>query len=85
MLSKLLRRLIGLAAVTAVILAAHMTTASAADPVKIKFILNWKWQGPQAWFFIAEDKGWFKEEGLDVQFDQGSGSAAAVTLLLPLS
>jgi NitT/TauT family transport system substrate-binding protein len=79
MLTTLLRRLTGIAAVAAVVFAAHMTAASAADPVKIKFILNWKWQGPQAWFFIAEDKGWFKEEGLDVQLDQGSGSAAAVT------
>ena len=83
MLTKLVRRLIGLAAAAAVILAAHMTTAvttaQAAEPVKIKFILNWKWQGPQAWFFIAQDKGWFKEAGLDVQLDQGSGSAAAVT------
>ncbi len=77
--TKLVRRVICLAAVAAVILAAHVTTASAADPVKIKFVLNWKWQGPQAWFFIAQDKGWFKEEGLDVQLDQGSGSAAAVT------
>jgi len=79
MATKLVRRLIGLAAMAAVISVAHMSTASAADPVKIKFILNWKWQGPQAWFFVAQDKGWFKDEGLDVQFDQGSGSAAAVT------
>ena len=79
MSTKLVRRLICLAAVAGVIMATHVTIASAADPIKIKFILNWKWQGPQAWFFIAQDKGWFKEEGLDVQLDQGSGSAAAVT------
>ncbi|MCZ6604964.1 MAG: ABC transporter substrate-binding protein [Alphaproteobacteria bacterium] len=77
--TKLICRLIGLAAVAAVALTGTMTAASTADPVKIKFILNWKWQGPQAWFFIADDKGWFKDEGLDVQLDQGSGSAAAVT------
>lgn len=77
--TKFVRRLICLMAVVAVIMAAQVTTASAADPVKIKFILNWKWQGPQAWFFVAHDKGWFKDEGLDVQLDQGSGSAAAVT------
>jgi len=59
--------------------ATYTEDVQAAEPVKIKFILNWKWQGPQAWFFIAQDKGWFKEEGVEVQFDQGSGSAAAVT------
>ena len=46
---------------------------------RIKFILNWKYQGPQAWFFLAQDKGYFKAEGLDVEFDQGDGSGAAIT------
>jgi NitT/TauT family transport system substrate-binding protein len=55
------------------------TAAHAADPVKIRFVLNWKYQGPQAWFFVAEDKGYFKTEGLEVQMDQGEGSGAAVT------
>ena len=79
MLSSARFRLIGLAVVALAMFAAFASAAQAADPVKIKFILNWKWQGPQAWFFIAQDKGWFKEAGLDVQLDQGSGSAAAVT------
>jgi hypothetical protein len=30
---------------------------------KIKMVLNWKYQGPQAWFFMAQDKGYFKAEG----------------------
>jgi NitT/TauT family transport system substrate-binding protein len=41
-------------------------------------VLNWKYQGPQGWFFVAEDKGYFKAEGLEVTIDQGDGSAAAV-------
>jgi NitT/TauT family transport system substrate-binding protein len=55
------------------------TAVHAADPVKIRFVLNWKYQGPQAWFFVAQYKGYFKAEGLDVQMDQGEGSGAAVT------
>ena len=50
----------------------------AAAQTKLKFVLNWKYQGPQGWFFLAEDKGYFKAEGLEVQIDQGDGSAAAV-------
>jgi NitT/TauT family transport system substrate-binding protein len=46
---------------------------------KIKMVLNWKYQGPQAWFFIAQDKGYFKAEGLDVEIDQGEGSSASIT------
>src|SRR5690349_25115991 len=66
----------------AVLCAAAMSFATAsyaADPVKIRFVLNWKYQGPQAWFFVAQDKGYFKAEGLDVQMDQGEASGAAVT------
>ena len=53
---------------------APVTTAQS----KIKMVLNWKYQGPQAWFFIAQDKGYFKAEGLDVEIDQGEGSAASI-------
>src|SRR5262245_55198934 len=32
-------------------------------------------------FFLAEDKGYYKAEGLEVQLDQGNGSGAAVPLV----
>ena len=44
---------------------------------KIKLVLNWKYEGPQGMFFLAQDRGYFKQEGLDVSFDQGNGSGAA--------
>src|SRR5258706_2533836 len=53
------------------------TSALAQAPTKVKFILNWKYYGPQAWFFLAQDKGYFKAEGLEVDFDQGEGSPGA--------
>lgn len=51
----------------------------AAAQTKIKIVMAWKYNGTQAWFFLAQEKGYFKAEGLDVQIDQGDGSAAAVT------
>jgi NitT/TauT family transport system substrate-binding protein len=48
---------------------------------KLKFVLNWKYQGPQGWFFLSEDRGHFKAEGLDVTMDQGNGSGAGVPLV----
>jgi NitT/TauT family transport system substrate-binding protein len=72
-LSRRLALLAGIAAVGA----AFASPASAQT--KLKMILNWKYQGPQALFFIAQDKGYFKAEGLDVEMDQGEGSAAAIT------
>src|SRR5581483_3786426 len=44
-------------------------------------VLNWKYQGPQGWFFLADDRGYFKAEGIEVVMDQGNGSGAAVPLV----
>ncbi len=52
--------------------------AAAMAQTKIKMVLNWKYEGAQSWFFLAQDKGYFKEEGLDVEIDQGEGSSASI-------
>jgi NitT/TauT family transport system substrate-binding protein len=53
----------------------HTATAE----TDINFTLDWKYQGPTAAFIVAEEKGYFDEEGLDVSIDSGNGSAGAVT------
>lgn len=67
-------------ALTLSLAAGTFAVAEAAD-TKIKLVLNWKYEGPQGMFFLAEDRGYFKQEGLDVTFDQGNGSGAAVPLV----
>lgn len=64
----------------AVLSACAMALAAvpASAQTAIKVVLNWKYEGPQAWFFLAQDKGYFKAEGLDVEIDQGEGSAASI-------
>ncbi|MDM0001846.1 ABC transporter substrate-binding protein [Variovorax sp. J22P240] len=59
-------------------LALALAALPSAAQVPIKVVLNWKYEGPQSWFFLAQDKGYFKEEGLDVTIDQGEGSAASI-------
>ena len=66
-------------AVAVLVALAACANAWSQAPTKIKFILNWKYYGPQAWFFLAQDKGYFKAEGLEVEFDQGDGSPGAPT------
>lgn len=60
-------------------LSAFPKPAIASTPTRLKMILNWRYQGPQSWFFLAQDNGYFAEAGLEVEIDQGSGSGAAVT------
>lgn len=48
----------------------------------IKFTLGWKTQGSDAPYFVARDKGYFREAGLDVTIDQGEGSGATVTRIM---
>lgn len=55
-----------------------MLPLGANAQTRIKMVLNWKYEGAQAWFFLAQDKGYFKAEGLDVEIDQGEGSAASI-------
>src|SRR5262245_15068947 len=60
-------------------LALSVVSAAAQEPTKIRFTLDWKYQGIHAYVFWAQEKGYFKAEGLEVDIDQGTGSAATVT------
>jgi NitT/TauT family transport system substrate-binding protein len=65
-------------AIAALGMLAVAAPAPAAAETKLKMVLNWKYQGPQGWFMLAEDRGYYKGEGIDIVIDQGDGSAAAV-------
>jgi NitT/TauT family transport system substrate-binding protein len=70
-----------LALTGAIALALPVATGPAQAQTKLKLVLNWKYQGPQGMFFLAEDRGYFKAEGIEITIDQGNGSGAAVPLV----
>lgn len=44
----------------------------------VPFALDWKFEGPAAPYFVAIDKGYFGDEGLDVEVSAGFGSLDAI-------
>lgn len=47
----------------------------------LRMLLNTAVSGPQAWFYLAQDKGYLAEEGLDVAFTPGGGAYTAAPRL----
>lgn len=50
----------------------------AAAETKVKFVLDWAFQGIHGMFTLAEDNGHFAKEGLSVKIDRGYGSGDAI-------
>ena len=78
------RRLLQKSAVAAGALALSLEplrarAASSLTPVTMA--LDWVYQGPNDGFMIAQDKGFYREAGLDVAITSGKGSAATAQLV----
>jgi NitT/TauT family transport system substrate-binding protein len=56
------------------------TAAQAADTVSLRF--SWKLKGEYAPLFVAREKGYFAEQGLDVVLSEGAGPTAAFASLM---
>jgi NitT/TauT family transport system substrate-binding protein len=75
-------RTIETAALAVVALAATgIAPAPSQTLAKVPITLNWKFYGVHGCLFLAQDKGYFAKEGLEVTLDAGDGSANVVNRL----
>lgn len=64
---------------TLILLAAALFAgAASAQTIPVRFALDWRFEGPAAPYFVAIDKGYYKDEGLEVTIDPGSGSVEGI-------
>lgn len=54
--------------------AVALTASAAAAQTDVNFSLDWAFQGPQAPYLLALERGYFADEGLNVTMDRGYGS-----------
>jgi len=78
------RRFLKSSTLTAGILASPLAPwrARAAGPLKqVTLTLDWLYQGPNAGFLLAHEKGFYQDAGLDVAITAGKGSASTAQLI----
>jgi NitT/TauT family transport system substrate-binding protein len=67
--------------VVAALLVGMHGQATAQSLARVPITLNWKFYGVHGCIFLAQDRGYFTQQGLDVTLDAGDGSANVVNRL----
>jgi NitT/TauT family transport system substrate-binding protein len=72
---------IGNAARAALVGIAAVAAAAPAAATDVKFMMDWAWQGPQAFALVAKNSGCFEKAGVNITLDRGFGSGRVPTEL----
>ena len=67
----------------AAVLGLFAMAASAAAEDDVRLRLNWMWYGSHAPFALGKDKGYFKENGINLDVRSGNGSGSAHRRITP--
>jgi len=80
-MTNLTRRTWALAAAGTLAGAIGFARHARAQKQRLRLLLNTSLSGPVAFFLLAQDRGYLRDEGLDVAFDAGPGAAAMVPMV----
>ncbi len=64
----------GWARIAAGVLLLLVSVSAAAAQTSVRMLLDWRFEGPAALFLHGLDKGYFKQEGIDLTIEPGAGS-----------
>ncbi len=67
------------ASLSSAIAAPTVWAQATPKPIPLKFTLDFRVTSQTAPFFLALNKGYYRDEGLDVSIDVGAGSVASIT------
>jgi NitT/TauT family transport system substrate-binding protein len=74
-----LLRLGRILAIVAAALVSSETARTQNATVPLRFSLDWKVEGPAAIFLVPQERGYFRQEGLDVIVDEGTTALEPIT------
>lgn len=74
-----MKKLVGATLVAAAGLSVASVAARAEDEVRLR--LNWMYYGSHAGFALGKDKGYYKEQGINLDIRSGNGSGSAHRLV----
>ena len=66
---------------TVVALAAVLVVSPAFAADKVTLMLNWYVYGEHAPFYYGKEKGFFKDQGIDLEIQEGRGSATVTQVV----
>ena len=75
------RPLLRTVAIAGLTIACLQGTPAEAQKRDVSFRLDWIYQGPNAGFMVAKDKGFYDEAGLNVDMGPGKGSGSTAQLI----
>lgn len=78
-MTRLMKRITGAALIVAAGVCVTTIAARAEDDVRLR--LNWMYYGSHAGFALGKDKGYYKEQGINLDIRSGNGSGSAHRLV----